>query len=58
MATPAPQLTGHKTLSDLYADRGLTTAQARRLVALLGLAAPRRTKDAPTAGVITTSGRD
>lgn len=38
--TPAQRV----TLSDLYADRDLTDAQVRRLVALLGLAAPRRTE--------------
>lgn len=32
-----------RTLADLYADRDLTQAQARRIVALLGLATPRRT---------------
>lgn len=37
---PAQQV----TLSDLYADRDLTDAQVRRLVALLGLATPRRTE--------------
>ena len=42
----ADQATGRpRTLSDLYAERGLTTAQARRIVALLGLAAPRRTEN-------------
>ncbi len=30
-----------RTLADLYAERGLTSAQARRIVALLGLAMPR-----------------
>lgn len=33
-----------KTLADLYQDRDLTQTQVRRLVALLGLAAPRRTQ--------------
>ncbi|MGW0417493.1 hypothetical protein [Streptomyces sp. NPDC003015] len=30
-----------RTLADLYEDRDLTPAQARRIVALLGLAQPR-----------------
>lgn len=33
----------HRTLADVYADRDLTDAQCRRIVALLGLAVPRRT---------------
>jgi hypothetical protein len=41
MASPTPRPAGHRTLADLYTDRGLTPAQARRLVALLGLAEPR-----------------
>ena len=32
----------HITLSDIYKDRELTDAQCRRIVALLGLAQPRR----------------
>lgn len=32
-----------RTLADLYRDRPLTTEQCRRIVALLGLAEPRRT---------------
>ena len=32
------------TLSDLYAERGLSNAQARRIVALLGLAQPQRSR--------------
>ena len=31
-----------RTLADLYADRDLTQAQVRRVIALLGLARPRR----------------
>lgn len=31
-----------KTLADLYEDRDLSPAQVRRIVALLGLAAPQR----------------
>lgn len=42
MATPTTVPTRQVTLSDLYADRGLTDAQARRIVALLGLAQPGR----------------
>ena len=42
MATPTTAPTRQVTLSDLYADRGLTDAQARRIVALLGLAQQRR----------------
>lgn len=42
MATPTAAPTRQITLSDLYADRDLTDAQARRIVALLGLAQPRR----------------
>ncbi|GKQ37193.1 hypothetical protein [Streptomyces sp. A012304] len=42
MATPTDAPTQQITLSDLYADRGLSEAQARRIVALLGLAQPRR----------------
>ncbi|MCZ4508660.1 hypothetical protein O3Q52_10665 [Streptomyces sp. ActVer] len=42
MAAPTTVPTRQITLSDLYAERGLTDAQARRIVALLGLAQPRR----------------
>lgn len=42
MATPITAPTRQITLSDLYADRDLTDAQCRRIVALLGLAQPRR----------------
>lgn len=42
MAAPASAPRRPKTLADLYEDRDLSPAQARRLVALLGLAAPRR----------------
>lgn len=35
-----------RTLADLYEDRDLTPAQLRRLVALLGLAAPQRNSGA------------
>lgn len=31
-----------RTLADLYEDRGLTSSQVRRIVALLGLATPRQ----------------
>lgn len=41
VSTPRP-----RTLADLYADRDLTPAQARRIVALLGLAT-RRTEANP-----------
>ncbi|MFF9036430.1 hypothetical protein ACF090_13270 [Streptomyces sp. NPDC014892] len=44
MATHATGTRQQVTLSDLYADRDLTDAQCRRLVALLGLATPRRTE--------------
>ncbi|MGW0692823.1 hypothetical protein [Streptomyces sp. NPDC002738] len=37
-----------RTLVDIYRDRPLTDEQARRIVALLGLAQP-RPKQAPTA---------
>ena len=43
MGTPTATPTRQITLSDLYPD-GLSEAQARRIVALLGLAAPRRTE--------------
>ncbi|MET7775373.1 hypothetical protein ABZU94_13880 [Streptomyces mirabilis] len=43
MAGLTPPAFRPKTLADLYEDRDLTPAQVRRLVALLGLAAPRRT---------------
>ncbi|WP_405525241.1 hypothetical protein OG426_19490 [Streptomyces canus] len=36
--------TQRRTLADMYADRDLAPSQVRRLVALLGLAAPRRTE--------------
>jgi hypothetical protein len=42
MAGPTIQAQRPRTLADLYEDRDLTQAQVRRLVALLGLAAPRR----------------
>ncbi|MEH0642839.1 hypothetical protein QBB33_15455 [Streptomyces scabiei] len=42
MAAPTTTQTQQITLSDLYADRDLTDAQCRRIVALLGLAQPRR----------------
>lgn len=32
-----------RTLADIYRDKPLTDAQLRRIVALLGLAQPRRT---------------
>ncbi|MFJ9536634.1 hypothetical protein ACIRPX_05185 [Streptomyces sp. NPDC101225] len=32
----------HRTLADVYRDRPLTDAQLRRIVALLGLAQPRK----------------
>lgn len=35
------------TLSDVYAARDLTDAQCRRIVALLGLAQPRRSSGQP-----------
>lgn len=38
----APEAGRPRTLADLYADRDLTPTQVRRIVALLGLAAPRR----------------
>lgn len=41
MAPQSTTSTQPRTLSDLYADRDLTQAQARRIVALLGLATPR-----------------
>lgn len=41
MATPTTAPPRQTTLSDLYPD-GLSEAQARRIVALLGLAQPRR----------------
>jgi hypothetical protein len=43
MAAPTDTPTHQITLSDIYADRDLTDAQLRRIVALLGLAQPRRT---------------
>lgn len=45
MAAPTDAPTGQITLSDLYANRDLTDAQCRRIVALLGLAQPRRAND-------------
>ncbi|MEU2584519.1 hypothetical protein ABZ612_16485 [Streptomyces avermitilis] len=42
MAAQSITSTRPRTLADLYADRDLTQAQARRIVALLGLAAPRQ----------------
>lgn len=42
MTAPTTAPTQQVTLSDLYADRGLTAAQARRIVALLRLAQPQR----------------
>ncbi|MFJ3229764.1 hypothetical protein [Streptomyces sp. NPDC086787] len=42
MAATATTASRPKTLADLYEDRDLSPAQARRLVALLGLAAPRQ----------------
>lgn len=42
MAAPTTTQTQQTTLSDLYAGRDLTDAQCRRIVALLGLAQPRR----------------
>ncbi|MFJ1667311.1 hypothetical protein ACIOK4_13170 [Streptomyces bottropensis] len=45
MATPAAAPTRQITLSDIYDDRDLTDAQCRRIVALLGLAQPRRTDE-------------
>lgn len=44
MAAPTTTQTQQTTLADLYPD-GLSEAQARRIVALLGLAAPRRDSD-------------
>jgi hypothetical protein len=39
-----------RTLADIYADKPLTDAQCRRIVALLGLTQPRRkTSDAEVA---------
>lgn len=43
MAAPITAPTQQVTLSDLYPD-GLSQAQARRIVALLGLAQPRRSE--------------
>jgi hypothetical protein len=37
----APEGQRPRTLADLYEDRDLTPTQARRIVALLGLAQPR-----------------
>lgn len=45
MAEPTDAPKRQITLSDLYADRDLTDAQCRRIVALLGLAQPRRADD-------------
>lgn len=44
MTAPTDTTTQQITLSDLYPD-GLSEAQARRIVALLGLARPRRADD-------------
>lgn len=41
MGEQARSVARPRTLADLYADRDLTPAQARRIVALLGLAQPR-----------------
>lgn len=46
MAGPTDVPTRQITLSDLYPD-GLSQAQARRIVALLGLAHPRRSSEQP-----------
>lgn len=46
MANEAPRNPRPKTLADLYPD-GLSQAQARRIVALLGLAQPRRSSERP-----------
>jgi hypothetical protein len=43
MAAPTTAPTQQVTLSDLYPD-GLSEGQARRIVALLGLAQPRRSE--------------
>ncbi|MBM7091031.1 hypothetical protein JTP67_21305 [Streptomyces sp. S12] len=40
-ARNTPTVKRPRTLADLYEDRDLTPAQARRIVALLGLARPR-----------------
>lgn len=45
MAAPTEAPTQQTTLADLYANRDLTDAQCRRIVALLGLAQPRRADD-------------
>lgn len=44
MSTPTTVPKRQTTLSDLYAERGLSDAQARRIVALLGLAQPQRSR--------------
>lgn len=46
MATPTATQSQQITLSDLYPD-GLSEAQARRIVALLGLAQPQRSGEQP-----------
>ncbi|MFJ4623074.1 hypothetical protein [Streptomyces sp. NPDC088812] len=54
MSASSPAKTPRRTLSDLYAERDLTPAQARRLVALLGLAAQRPHNDDSAAGATAT----
>lgn len=44
MSTPTALPKRQTTLSDLYAERGLSDGQARRIVALLGLAQPQRSR--------------